>query len=795
MVDIDLNRLMEMCLRGDAANRRIASMYSTLCNEGINSELISDWLFGFRYIYGDSTSNLSSNGKLDTSSILSRYAVVESGEPCLELLFLSIQTYYSLLLMTVTAVSLYGANERDLQGIFDGSFFKSKGLDNYGNDEWYKWPSRFPDLVKEVQESIYGALKECCTASRWQSYRPSEVSSYFVSIYEAIVPHELRHALGEFNTPYWLAQKLTNEVLGISNYGIKSKVLDPTCGAGTFLLAAIQAKRVAGIPEDDILSQICGIDINPISVLTAKTSVLFAFSENVETICHIPVYCTDVISFGICEAESGYIDENKVLASYMSCLPDYIMAKQQINKVDCVIGNPPWVNWEYLSEDYRNASAHIWKEYGLFDSKGRDKSFSKEDISTLITYVSIDAFLEKEGVLGFVLRQATFKSEKNSVHFRSFRSTRGFCFCPIVVDDYSSFKAFPNANTCAVTLIARKGQQAEYPVKYNIWNRAKRGTGASLILKKELYARPVTEDPRSIWIIGKPERLSLYGKILGKNDYHARTGVFTGGANAVYWLNIIQSDEESVTIRNQTERAKRSVQQVEFTIEKECVYPLLKGSGLGKWTYQYDSYILCPHNVITRMRPLPSEVMSSLYPKTLDYLTGFRSALDARKGFAGWEKEVQKNTFYAILRIGDYSFAPYKVCWRYIATEFICSVVEDTLDSHLGNKTILPNEKIMYVGLNDEMEAYYLCGVLTSSIVSECIKSYMNPTSISAHVLGKLGIESFDKDNPLHIAIAQNCKHGHKSEEKEMHTKENDRLVEDLIVHSGTSSKGQLRLL
>ncbi|MGN8741729.1 MULTISPECIES: Eco57I restriction-modification methylase domain-containing protein [unclassified Collinsella] len=795
MVDIDLNRLMEMCLRGDVANHHISSMYSTLSKEGLDSELISGWLFGFRYIYGDSTSNLSSNGKLDASSILSRYSIDNSEEPCLELLFLSIQTYYSLFLTTVTAASLYEANEHDLQKVFDGSFFKGKGLDNYGNHEWYKWISKFTGLAAEVQGSIYGAIQECRTADRKLPYSPSEISSFLVSIYEAIVPHELRHALGEFNTPYWLAQKITDEVLEVSDKGIASRVLDPTCGAGTFLLAAIQAKRDTGIPGDDILDQICGIDINPISVLTAKTSILFTFSENVELVSHIPIYCTDVISFGICEAESEYKDDNKLLASYMSCLPDYFTAKNEINKVDCVIGNPPWVNWEYLSEDYRNASAHIWKEYGLFDSKGRDKSFSKEDISSLITYVSIDAFLENGGILGFVLRQATFKSEKNSVHFRSFRSNRGFCFCPIVVDDYSSFRAFPNANTCAVTLIARKGQQAEYPVKYNVWTRAKRGVGASPSLKKELYARPVTEDPRSIWIIGKPERLGLYSKILGKNDYVARTGVFTGGANAVYWLNIIQSDEESVTIRNQTERAKRSVPRVESTIEKGCVYPLLKGSGLGKWAYQYDSYILCPHNNVTKMKPLPYEVMSSMYPKTLDYLTGFRSALDARRGFAGWEKEVQKNTFYAILRIGDYSFAPYKVCWRYIATEFICSVVEDALDPHLGNTTILPNEKIMYVGLNDEMEAYYLCGVLTSSIISECINSYMNPTSISAHVLGKLSIESFDKNNPLHIAIAENCKHGHKSKDKEMYAEENNRLVEELVMYSSASSKGQLRLL
>lgn len=135
--------------------------------------------------------------------------------------------------------------------------------------------------------------------------------------------------------------------------------------------------------------------------------------------------------------------------------------------------------------------------------------------------------------------------------------------------------------------------------------------------------------------------------------------------------------------------------------------------------------------------------------------------LDGRKGFAGWEKEIQKQEFQAILRIGDYTFSKYKVIWKYIASEFVCAVISTVDDKYLGEKMLMPNEKIMYVSMDDEQEAYYLCGILSSTIVADCVKSYMNPTSISAHVLNKLDIPQFDPNNNDHIEIAKICKEGH----------------------------------
>lgn len=150
-------------------------------------------------------------------------------------------------------------------------------------------------------------------------------------------------------------------------------------------------------------------------------------------------------------------------------------------------------------------------------------------------------------------------------------------------------------------------------------------------------------------------------------------------------------------------------------------------------------------------------------PLTYAYLTRFRDLLETRKGFAGWERAIQERYFYALLRVGPYTFSRYKVAWRYIARSFITAVITPMQDPYLGERLPLPNEKVIYVGTDCREEAYYLCGILSSAPVRCCVTCYMNPTSISAHVLDKLHIPAFDPADSRHLSIAALCEEGHRT--------------------------------
>jgi type I restriction-modification system DNA methylase subunit len=55
-------------------------------------------------------------------------------------------------------------------------------------------------------------------------------------VYQELVDPKDRHDLGEYYTPEWLCEKIVRELLPERGY---ASVIDPTCGSGSFLRAAM----------------------------------------------------------------------------------------------------------------------------------------------------------------------------------------------------------------------------------------------------------------------------------------------------------------------------------------------------------------------------------------------------------------------------------------------------------------------------------------------------------------------------------------------------------------------------
>ncbi len=803
---IDLYRLCED-LREDSplrtsAAQAVSELYALLNDpSGGTRDLTAGWREAFRTLYGDVSTNLSSNRKLDQEARLARYGITGVPEPeraeTVQTLFFAVQTYFSLL-VKAAAWDALGEEDAGWEPLLLGTFASRRGAVNYGQADWFCWP--LFELERGGRETLEGVLSSL--AAYHVPFRRVGRPDCIKLLYEAVIPRELRRALGEFYTPDWLAEEAVGRAL--EGLDVETAVLtDPTCGSGTFLLQAIARKRERGCGLSEILSTVYGLDVNPLAVLAAKTNYLLAVLDLLDGRQEIvlPVWQADVLRLGQPVEEPSGADFRTAPAAAVrdQTLRDW-RAAQNVPRADLAAGNPPWVNWEYLPESYRADSRHLWAEYGLMSAKGLGRSFSKEDISTLVTYVVLDKLVREGGVLAFVIRQGMFKSARNGAAFRRFRLRDGEPFRALLVEDLSRLRVFGDAAAGTAVLYARKGAETVYPVPYDLWERPKsrsRPFSPGVRLEEALaqvritrqWAVPAAEDdPASVWITAEREALDASRRVLGTNGYRARTGIFTGGANAVYWLNIQDAAPETVTVSNLVGRAKRRCGEVTAEVEKDYVYPLVKGGGLRKWRAVYDAYLLCPHTAETKIWPVPQEKLRKDAPRTFAYLSHFRPTLDSRNGFAGWEKFIQQREFHALLRVGAYTFSPYKVVWRYIASEFICAVISSVDDPWLGERLLLPNEKLMYVSTEDEGEAYYLCGLLSSAPVAGCVKSYMTPTSISAHVLNKLYIPPYDRSDPLHAEIARVCKAGHEAEDPAPYAAEADRLSEELYGRRRTGS-------
>ena len=720
-----------------------------------------EWKERFTYIHGV----FDTQRKIDIQKLEQTFGVIlGSDQEELFKLVYSLETYYSIILRVIAYKAFFGESQ-SIYEIFDNKTYIAKGISNYTCINYYNWFLSSPDVYSLIS-NIYHAV----------NLNDIEIEGDAIStIFECIFPKEIRHSVGEYYTPYWLANAVIEQITEHDENAFLKKYIDPACGSATFLVALINKYRESS--NNLIFSNVCGIDINPLSVLAAKTNFLLLYSKyciiNATEPIEIPIYCADTIAINDLSMQ---FDETNSYDSVPRIKYDYI------------VGNPPWVNWEYMPDNYRMQHAQLWQYYSLFSQKGLNSNFIKEDISVLLTYVVIDNYLSIGGKIGFVIKETLFKSIKQGEGFRKFRIIPKQTDLKVLrVDDLTKIKPFKDAVTRTAIIYIEKGSKTNYPVDYIVWNPSSKIKSfdnntlfdlSKYISFESLKARPSVKTAINSGWITESEDEMIYSKyILGSNELVARTGVFTGGANGIYWLNIDAVHKENVLVSNIIERAKNKMKKVQLEVEKEYVFPFLTGNDLDFWTYEYSKYILCPHTSKTKMYPIDDKELAK-YPLTKKYFAEFKKELEDRKGFTSMDESIHEQFYYTLQRIGVYTFAKYKVCWRYISKNFTPAVVEYAKDKYLGDKNIIGNEKIISIAFDDRDEAYYVCAVISSTPYRKTIENYMVGTQITPSIIGRLNIPRFDNQNEQHLELSRICREGHfTNEEKTPYIEQIDTII------------------
>ena len=164
-------------------------------------------------------------------------------------------------------------DDEEMKGIIDGTIFHKYNVQNFVDNDFYFW-------VK--QDRSFRALKKVfrTIAQEIANFDFSVVDEDILKgVYQELIDLDTRHALGEYYTPDWLCESIVNEF----KFEVNSKILDPACGSGSFLRVAID-KLKSDHPEMsvvDINSNIYGIDIHPLSVQIAKTTLLLALGKDI----------------------------------------------------------------------------------------------------------------------------------------------------------------------------------------------------------------------------------------------------------------------------------------------------------------------------------------------------------------------------------------------------------------------------------------------------------------------------------------------------------------------------------
>ncbi|MGI9576732.1 MAG: hypothetical protein ACR2OH_00865, partial [Microthrixaceae bacterium] len=93
-----------------------------------------------------------------------------------------------------------------------------------------------------------------------------------VDRHEAAIDPERRVRLGAHYTPADLATRLVR--LGFTALGhVPRRVVDPSCGAGSILLAVADELLAAGVPVGEVPGRLVGFDLDPQAIEAAHRAI------------------------------------------------------------------------------------------------------------------------------------------------------------------------------------------------------------------------------------------------------------------------------------------------------------------------------------------------------------------------------------------------------------------------------------------------------------------------------------------------------------------------------------------
>jgi hypothetical protein len=319
---------------------------------------------------------------------------------------------------------------------------------------------------------------------------------------------------------------------------------------------------------------------------------------------------------------------------------------------------------------------------------------------------------------------------------------------------------FEGATNRTAVVLCQKGERTKYPVPYLLWRKKEKGKididytfeeASNATVRSNLMAQPVGGSDTSPWISAKAKALKASKKVIGQAAYSASAGSCTW-MNGVYWGRVSRSKKGFIKFSNLYDEGKIKIESIEEEIEQKLVYPLLRGREVKRWSSSPASFIIVSQDPVQRTG-YELKWMESNAPKTLAYLSRFKSKLVGRSGY---KKYLEGEPFYSIYNVGENTFAPFKVVWKEQSSEFECAVV-----SMLDGRAVVPDHKLMLVPFEDETPAHYVCAMLNSSASRFIVQAYTISTQQSTHILENIKIPKFDAKSEMHTHLARLSKKCH----------------------------------
>lgn len=753
-----------------------------------------------------------------------------------------------------------------IQYIEDGYIFQTGGIRNLLEGDFFSWYC-IEEIWSNEEAEIILSLINLLEGYSINFYRHGHSTiDIFIDLYMEIMPSEVRHSLGEYFTPSWLADYVVRE----SKNQIKNEnftAIDPCCGSGVFVMALIRNIiddiDIVSLSDDEkhillnsILDRVKGVDINPLSVLTAKVCYYLSIKPliNGDDI-EIPIYLGDSANIpiklqigntlcyeytvvtkqenikvllpsnfveskkfffmmsqiqAIIKTQDTELVYNKFIQNFLQSdinneikkniynLSDQLvrlhknnwdgiwirivanfMLVARIKNIDMIVGNPPWIKWEFLPQAYAEKIKLLCVDRHLFSGQTYMGAISL-NICALIANVTASSWLSKDGILAFLMPQ-TLMTQDSYAGFRNFYTdvdTNKRMYLQKLDDWTKAGNPFVDTQEKFMTYYY-SNKFVDYfntgvPIKVI---QKKRGISISDINSKLTFneVKPYfnTNFSKAFQMDGDRtgyttfEGESIHDKsnfdlIIGECFYKARSGVEFTPAE-IYFIEPLEAVRNKEYYKFKISEFKNSkykaIAGLPIQLETKFIKPVIKGPQIIPFKIKdNNNYCIFPYRD-KESKSINVDELSKESNELFKYLINNMDLIGKQSKRS--LTIARGKAFYSLSKVGNYTFSPHKVTFR--DNTKLCAAVVSKIKTPWGEEVMpICAKHSPYISQDKynrditEDEAYFLCGILNTPIVQQYFTFTYSTRSFSINF--NIKMPKYNSKNKFHLKIMELAK-------------------------------------
>ncbi|MHA2280772.1 MAG: N-6 DNA methylase [Promethearchaeota archaeon] len=581
--------------------------------------------------------------------------------------------------------------------------------------DFFFWITIKKELFKKVYDEIEGL--------------EFEKQDIFSQLYQQIFISDLRHKKGEYFTPSHLVKKMVGDL-----YVFGLKILDPSCGSGTFLIDIIIKILNSQNPislKIKAITNVYGFDVNPLAIITSKINIFLIFLEYFK----LEYQKIPMINVILCDSLFPEDYENKLHLNF----------KDLYGTFDLIIGNPPWLTYKDLyDKNYQIRIRNLANRLGI---KPSSQYITHIELAAVFFYAIPVKFLKNKGKIFFVMP----KSSLNGDHCYEFRAFSIFSVNLEIWDFPRSYFFNVNHVCLKAEYIGQNNNIStikRYPIKTKIFDQ-------EINLKLETYYSSLKIEDDGAKLILPNNELKILNRV-ENSDYKKK---FYQGATLVprtlVFFQVRKVKNENLVIGSDPDVISRAKKKWFFQfqnkeIERRFQFKTFLNIHLIPFHLKTLKDVFLP---INEHLLFDSEFLKR-YPKAQNFYNEVNKFYQENKKKTSNIATLYDNLNYWNKLQKQANNKSYIVVYNASGSNLKAVVINNE-----GQKVIIGSENY-YFSTELEEEAYYLSAILNAPNLSKNIKIIKSSRHIHKRPFS-FPIPIYDETNLIHKTLARKGKNCH----------------------------------